>query len=174
MHLGNARTALLAWLQMRAIGGAVIMRIEDLDQGRCRPHFEQAIYDDLRWLGLDWDEGPDVGGPHAPYRQSERGEHYAEAESRLQTYACSCSRKEVREATLAPHGAEPVYPGTCRERVTQPDRPLALRWAVPEGLVEVVDELCGMVRQDVAIGVGDFVLRRSDGAWAYQPRGRRR
>ncbi len=168
MHLGNARTALLAWLQVRAAGGRFVMRIEDLDRGRCRPAYERGVLEDLRWLLLDWDEGPDVGGPFGPYRQSECATVYEQACATLRTYACTCSRKEVREATLAPHGAEPVYPGTCREGATRPGRPSALRWRAPEGLVEVEDALLGTLRQDIAREGGDFVVRRSDGAWAYQ------
>ena len=168
MHLGNARTALLAWLQVRAAGGRFVMRIEDLDRGRCRPAYERGVLEDLRWLQLDWDEGPDVGGPFGPYRQSECSETYARGCARLDTYACTCSRKEVREATLAPHGAEPVYPGTCREGPTHPDRPAALRWRAPAGTIAVDDAWLGTLRQDIAHDVGDFVVRRSDGAWAYQ------
>jgi glutamyl-tRNA synthetase len=168
MHLGNARTALLAWLQVRAAGGHIVMRIEDVDPGRCRAEHEVALLADLRWLGLDWDEGPDVGGDFGPYRQSERDELYARALDRLDTYPCTCTRREVREATLAPAGGEPVYPGTCREGVGHPDRPRAIRWRAPAGEVEIEDAVYGSARQDVAREVGDFVLRRSDGAWAYQ------
>ena len=168
LHLGNARTALLAWLQVRAAGGVLVLRVEDLDRGRSRPDFEAMMLRDLAWLGLDWDEGPDVGGPYGPYRQSARSDLYARAAARLQTFACTCTRKEVREATLAPHGAEPVYPGTCRMRPTHPERPAALRWRVPAGIVEVEDALAGVVRQDARTQIGDFVLRRTDGAWAYQ------
>ncbi len=144
------------------------MRVEDLDPGRSRAHFERDQLADLRWLGLDWDEGPDVGGPHGPYRQSERSAAYEDAASRLDTFACTCTRREVREATLAPHGREPVYPGTCREGIRHPERPRALRWRVPAGVVELEDEVQGPRREDVAREVGDFVLRRADGAWAYQ------
>jgi len=168
MHLGNARTALLAWLQMRAAGGAFVLRIEDLDLGRTRPAYEDLLIEDLRWLGLDWDEGPDVGGPHGPYRQSEREPWYTAALARLDTYPCVCSRKEIRAATLAPHGAEPVYPGTCRERPRQSSQGGAWRWRVPQAVVRVEDAWRGAFEQDVAQEAGDFVLRRSDGAWAYQ------
>ncbi|MFV8754507.1 tRNA glutamyl-Q(34) synthetase GluQRS [Nannocystaceae bacterium ST9] len=168
LHLGNARTALLAWLQARAAGGAFVLRVEDLDPQRSKPEHERAQLDDLRWLGLDWDEGPDVGGPHAPYRQSERFDLYRAALDRLDTYPCTCTRKELRETSLAPHGAEPIYPGTCRERPSHPDRPASLRWRVPAGEVGFDDRVLGRCRQDVAREVGDFVLRRGDGAWAYQ------
>lgn len=168
LHLGNARTALLSWLWARALGGRYVMRVEDLDPGRSREQHERDQLADLRWMGLDWDEGPDVGGPHGPYRQSERGELYAAAQARLTTFECTCTRRELREATFAPHGREPVYPGTCRDGVSHPERPRAIRWRVPAGRVEVVDAVLGPHGEDVAAEVGDFVLRRSDGAWAYQ------
>src|SRR5690606_7780753 len=168
MHLGNARTALLAWLHVRAAGGAFVLRIEDLDDGRARDDYERFILDDLRWLGLDWDEGPDVGGPFGPYRQSENGARYAEACARLETYRCGCSRREIRAATFAPHGMEPIYPGTCRTREIPPERSAARRWIVPPGTIQVVDAIVGEITQDVATEVGDFVLQRRDGAWASQ------
>ncbi len=168
MHLGNARTALLAWLQVRASGGAMVMRIEDLDPGRSRKAYEACLLDDLQWLGLDWDEGPDVGGPYGPYRQSERSAVYRDALDRLDVYPCTCTRREVRAATFAPAGAEPVYPGTCRTGVAHPDRPEAIRWRVPAGIVAFEDALVGARVEDVAKTAGDFVLRRGDGAYAYQ------
>jgi glutamyl-tRNA synthetase len=168
LHLGNARTALLAWLQVRAAGGRFVLRVEDLDPQRSKPEHEQRQLDDLRWLGLDWDEGPDVGGEHGPYRQSQRGELYAAALARLDTYPCTCTRKELRETASAPHGLEPVYPGTCRDGPAHPERPASLRWAVPPGQVCFEDRILGRQCQDVATQVGDFVLRRGDGAWAYQ------
>jgi glutamyl-tRNA synthetase len=168
LHLGNARTALLAWLQVRAAGGRFVLRVEDLDPQRSRPEHEQRQLDELRWLGLDWDEGPDVGGAHGPYRQSERGELYEAALARLDRFACTCTRRELREVASAPHGAEAVYPGTCRERASHPGRPAALRWRVPAGVVCFEDLIAGRRCQDVAAEVGDVVLRRADGAWAYQ------
>lgn len=167
-HLGNARTALLAWLQIRAGGGRFVLRIEDIDPQRAKRTFEDTVLADLRWLGLDWDEGPDVGGPHGPYRQSERGEHYAAALDRLATFRCSCTRRELRDAALAPHGCEPVYPGTCVDGPADPSRPLSLRWRAPPGTARADDTLVGTLEQDVASEIGDFVLRRGDGAWAYQ------
>lgn len=168
LHLGNARTALLAWLDARSRGGSFVLRVEDLDPQRSKPEHERAQLDDLRWLGLDWDEGPDVGGPHGPYRQSQRGELYAAALARLDTYPCVCTRKELRESSLAPHGAEPIYPGTCRARSSPPGRPASQRLRVPAGTIAFEDRLLGPHAQDVAREVGDFVLRRGDGAWAYQ------
>jgi glutamyl-tRNA synthetase len=168
LHLGNARTAILAWLQVRAAHGQLVMRVEDLDPGRSRAEHEARMLEDLRWLGLDWDEGPDVGGGFGPYRQSERGDLYAAALERLESFACTCTRRELREASLAPHGAEPVYPGTCREGPSHAERPASRRWITPAGRVEVEDLIQGRFAQDVREEVGDFVLRRSDGAWAYQ------
>jgi glutamyl-tRNA synthetase len=168
LHLGNARTALLAWLSARAAGGRFVLRVEDLDPQRSKPEHEQRQLADLRWLGLDWDEGPDVGGAHGPYRQSQRGELYAAALAKLDTYPCTCTRKELRETASAPHGQEPIYPGTCRDGHTHPDRPASLRWRVPPGEVCFEDRILGRQCQDVAAQVGEFVLRRGDGAWAYQ------
>src|SRR5512140_2579256 len=122
LHLGNARTALLSWLAARAARGAYLMRVEDLDAPRVRSGAEGRILAGLRWLGLDWDEGPDVGGAFGPYRQSERMDRHAEALSRLRAsgaaYPCFCSRAEVAAAARAPHGPGdegPRYPGTCRD-----------------------------------------------------------
>ncbi|MBK6916762.1 MAG: tRNA glutamyl-Q(34) synthetase GluQRS [Deltaproteobacteria bacterium] len=166
-HLGNARTALLAWLSARASGARFVLRIEDLDPDRSQPRFEQLVIDDLRWLGLDWDEGPDVGGPHGPYRQSQRGDHYAAAIARLATYPCTCTRRELREIASAPHGVEPIYPGTCLRHGCDPTRPRSLRWRAPSGSASAHDRRLGELTQDVARDIGDFVLRRGDGAFAY-------
>lgn len=168
LHLGNARSALLAWLATRHVGGVFVMRIEDVDHQRSRPEFERRMLADLRWLGLDWDEGPDVGGAYGPYRQSERESHYVAAIEHLEVFSCSCSRRELRQAVAVEGGEEPIYPGTCRTEPRHPDRPLALRWCTPPGVVEVADALAGRLRQDVRVEVGDFLLRRRDGAWAYQ------
>lgn len=171
LHLGNARTALLSWLQIRALGGRYIMRVEDLDTQRCKPAFERAMLEDLQWLGLDWDEGPDVDGPQGPYRQSQCAELYAEAARQLDTYPCTCTRKELREAVRAPHGATPVYPGTCRNGPSHPERSAALRVRVEPGPGSVVhfdDAIAGPQCESIAEAVGDFAVRRSDGAWAYQ------
>ena len=181
LHLGNARTALLAWLQARAAGGRFVLRVEDLDFGRVRPGLREAQLADLRWLGLDWDEGPDVGGPFAPYLQSQRQERYAEALRRLEEmgaiFECFCSRKEISAAASAPHGAEdegPAYPGTCRalseeEREQRRARgPSALRFVVPPGEITFEDLLHGPQSFSPAAETGDFVVRRKDGVAAYQ------
>src|SRR5512142_14390 len=181
LHLGNARTALLSWLAARAAGGAYLMRVEDLDTPRVRPGAEERILAGLRWLGLDWDEGPDVGGPFAPYRQSERAALYAGALARLRAagaaYPCFCSRAEVAAAALAPHGPGdegPRYPGTCRElppaeveRRSRTRLP-AWRFRVPAGSVSFRDGVQGDQARDVAAETGDFVVARADGIPAYQ------
>ncbi len=173
MHLGNARTALLAWQQVRRAGGRFALRIEDLDRDRCRPEWELALREDLAWLGLTWD----VEGP----RQSERGAAYEAALAQLardgHLYECYCSRAEVRAAS-APHGPSddgPIYPGTCRtltvgdrERRRAEGRRPALRLRVEPGVIAFDDVLHGVVAQDVAATVGDFIVRRSDGLHAYQ------
>lgn len=162
MHLGNARTALLAWLHSRSQGGQHLLRIEDLDTGRVRPGAADLIRRDLDWLGLDWD---------FEYIQSERTEHYHFALRQLTTYPCTCTRRQIAETALAsagaPHGPEAVYPGTCR---TQPatDAPAARRWKVPDETSCFTDgwthtTLC----QQLPGEVGDFVVRRSDGVYAY-------
>ena len=168
LHLGHARTALLAWLQTREAGGQFVLRLENLDAGRVRRGSSDGILRDLEWLGLDWDEGWDVGGPHAPYTQAERQDLYSASAARLPTYPCTCSRLEVLQAASAPHGVEARYPGTCRAGVTHADRRAALRWKVPDLEVRVTDGLNGEIVENVARVVGDITIRRNDGAWAYQ------
>ena len=200
LHLGNARTALLAWLWTASERGAFLLRVEDLDRPRCRRELEAGQLEDLAWLGLTWDEGPDPSpphterGPHGPYRQSERTAVYEEALLRLTAqgliYPCFCSRAEIRAAAAkpqtaeateasAPHGDDPGsegprYPGTCanlssaqrseRARTRQP----ALRLRVPAGIVAFDDALAGPQQFDPAAEVGDFVVKRADGLFAYQ------
>jgi glutamyl-tRNA synthetase len=156
------------------------MRVEDLDGPRVRPGLEARILEELRWLGLDWDEGPDVGGALGPYRQSERGERYAGALERLReaglVYPCFCSRAEIAQASQAPHAGDdgPRYPGTCRdlgeaERAARSARRLpAWRFRVPEGPVDFDDGIHGRCSFDVAATVGDFVVARADGVPSYQ------
>ncbi len=181
LHLGNLRTALLAWLFARCAGGQFVLRIEDLDQPRVRPGASERMLFDLRWLGLDWDEGPDTGGPYAPYTQSERQEMYTTYLQRLEdkglVYPCYCSRAEIARAASAPQGDEgPCYPGTCR-RLTQAQRRQhvannrrpSLRFRVDdERLVSFTDLLVGPVEQQVQQAIGDFIVCRSDGIFAYQ------
>jgi glutamyl-tRNA synthetase len=156
------------------------MRVEDLDGPRVRPGLEARILDELRWLGIDWDEGPDVGGAHGPYRQSERAGRYAAALDRLRAeglaYPCFCSRAEIAQASQAPHPSEegPRYPGTCRglspeERAARAARrPPAWRCRVPDGPVPFRDRFHGECTFDVSATVGDFVVARADGVPAYQ------
>lgn len=179
MHLGNAWTALLAWLQVRSLGGDVVLRVEDLDPDRSRPEYTDRIIRDLAWLGLDWDEGPDIGGPCGPYRQDERRHLYAAALDALVArglvYPCLCTRAEIRAAASAPHPGEDesAYPGTCRPRPgagerAHPGRQPALRLIVPDQTIAFADGLHGRFAQNLARACGDFVLRRADGVHAYQ------
>lgn len=165
MHLGNVFSALLAWLSVRSAGGKMILRIEDLDPDRCRPEYAAQLRRDLEWLGLDW------GEEQTP--QSQRTEAYAEAFARLDTYPCYCSRNELHAAS-APHASDGavIYAGTCRdltaaERAAKTRRP-AWRVRVPDEEVSFVDGLQGEVRENLARECGDFILRRSDGVYAYQ------
>src|SRR5256886_12193143 len=181
LHLGNLRTALLAWLFARCSGGQFVLRIEDLDRPRVRPGASERMLFDMRWLGLDWDEGPDVGGPYAPYIQSERQEIYTMYLQRLLDkgliYPCYCSRAEIARAASAPHGNEgPRYPGTCRyltqaqcRQYEAHNRRPAMRFRVDdERTISFIDLLVGPVEQQVQQTVGDFIVCRSDGIFAYQ------
>ncbi len=177
MHLGNAWTALLAWLQVRSQGGDIVLRVEDLDPDRSRPEYTEQIMRDLAWLGLDWDEGPDVGGPYRPYRQDERRGLYAAALDTLTerglVYPCYCTRAEIRAAASAPHPGEDegAYPGTCRPengRTPPPGRQPALRLVVPDETIAFTDGVRVRVAQNLAHACGDFVVRRADGVHAYQ------
>ena len=177
LHLGNLRTALVAWLQARLVGGAFILRIEDLDRPRVRPGCAEAMLRDLRWLGLDWDEGPDCDGPCAPYTQSERDKFYHCALDYLlrknQLFHCYCSRKDLAQAASAPHEGDitVMYPGTCRA-VANSDatdaRSAALRFRAPAHDIAFHDQVYGPQQQQLAREVGDFVVRRSDHLVAYQ------
>jgi glutamyl-tRNA synthetase len=177
LHLGSAASALLGWLFARSAGGAFVLRVEDIDTPRVRPGVEARQMDDLGWLGLGWDEGPDVGGPYAPYRQSERTSLYNRALASLAvrglTYYCDCSRAEIARVASAPHAGDegPRYPGTCREHGMKPrdfKRPPAVRLKVPPREVALEDRLKGSIVENVESVVGDFVLRRGDGVYAYQ------
>lgn len=181
--MGNIRTALLAWLQARLAGGRFILRMDDLDQPRVVAGSAEQILDDLRWLGIDWDEGPDVGGPHAPYVQSGRIDHYNRAFDHLQAraliYPCYCSRKDIREAASAPHEPGHVlkYLGTCRpcesmnegvKTTEKLNKPAAWRFQVNDKPVYINDCVFGDFEQNLANEVGDFVIKRRDGLFAYQ------
>lgn len=177
LHLGNLRTALVAWLQARVMGGVFVMRMEDLDASRNRAGCAQRILRDLRRLGIDWDEGPEAGGALGPYSQLERGTLYGAAFDRLhdagRIFPCFCSRKDIREAASAPHGAAVVYPGTCRLPAASGGRrpggrEPAWRFTVDNSEIGFHDCLQGMYRQNLAREVGDFVIKRRDEIFAYQ------
>ncbi|MEW6553917.1 MAG: glutamate--tRNA ligase [Actinomycetota bacterium] len=179
LHLGSARTALFNWLFARGQDGVMVLRVEDTDPTRSSRDLEAAILDDLRWLGLDWDEGPDMGGPHAPYRQSERGEIYREHAARLReagrAYPCYCTPEELEESkrrALA-EGRTPIYDGACRgltprerEAREAEGRLPALRFRAAEGEVAFQDLLRGFVRFPPGV-VGDFIIVRSDGSAGF-------
>lgn len=177
LHLGNIRTALVAWLQARLHGARFVMRMEDLDTERARDQFAAGILEDLKWIGIEWDEGPDMGGSAGPYTQSERAAIYDEVIAALmergEVFSCTCTRKELREASSAPHGKTPVYPGTCRApdaalRAARAGRPASLRWIVPPGEWAVEDVVYGRYGHVLTDEVGDLIVRRSDGLYAYQ------
>jgi glutamyl-tRNA synthetase len=152
------------------VGGGFVMRVEDIDGPRVMPGAAQALLDDLAWLGLDWDEGPDVGGSRGPYVQSERTERYLESLGRLRdaglVYPCTCSRREIAELASAPHGgAGPLYPGTCRTGPSHPERAAAWRFRL-DAPPTFHDRLRGP--SPSGLGAGDFVVARADGVFAYQ------
>ncbi len=179
LHVGGARTAIFNWLFAKKAKGVFVLRIEDTDLTRSTPESEKALLEDLRWLGLDWGEGPEKGGPYAPYRQSERLELYREAAGGLvqrgHAYPCFCSEAELeskrREALKL--GKQPQYDGTCRgltpDEVAarrQARRPEVLRFKVPPGKITVADLIRGPVELPTSM-VGDFVLLRSNGLPTY-------
>ncbi len=185
LHVGHARTFAVA--ATRAGNAGLILRIEDLDQPRCREEFCAAAIDDLRWLGLDWTEGPEVGGPHAPYRQCERTAWYLDVWRRLEAagaiYPSPHSRRDVDEAATAPHeprpsetgadtDAEPLFPPSLRpalwDRAATPGA-VAWRFRVPDGrTIEFDDGLAGRVRRTAGVDFGDFVVWRRDDLPAYE------
>jgi glutamyl-tRNA synthetase len=179
LHLGNARTALLAWASARAQGGAFVVRVEDLDPPRTVASAVAGNLEELRWLGLDWDEGPDVGGPRGPYRQSERGARYATALGVLATAGRLAedwlSRKDLSEVASAPHGpAGAVYGPRERARSARlaearrgEGRAPSWRARFEPGTVVADDVRRGRRAFDVATEIGDVLVRRSDGLWAY-------
>jgi len=179
LHLGNARTALFNWLFARHAGGDFILRIEDTDTARSTAESEAAILDDLRWLGLTWDEGPDAAGDYGPYRQSERGELYRREADRLlaegRAYPCYCTDEELetRREDARARGVEPHYDGRCRnlsddERAAHEaaGRKPVYRVRGPEHDVEIEDMVRGRVSFDRGM-LGDFIILRSDGRPTY-------
>lgn len=179
MHLGNVFTALVSWLSVRSRGGKWILRIEDLDPQRSKMDYARQIEEDLAWLGLDYDEGGiDGNGEHGPYLQSQRGSIYEDALRRLNesglTYRCHCTRADIM-ATQAPHESDGrvVYHGTCRPASAPPfenhdGSSGATRLFVPDEDISFTDMVFGRQSVNLSHHCGDFVLRRADGAWAYQ------
>jgi len=192
LHLGNAWSFFLAWLSARAENGSLFLRMEDIDPERSRPEWIDGIIRDLRWLGLDWDEAPSCApseGSGAVFMQSRRGAYYNGMLERLQAqklvYPCFCTRRELRELAGAPHGAADglgdagaAYPGTCRsltpeqrEEKRLSGKHASLRLRCPEGEAgrqDFHDLAAGRQSMTITECGGDFVLRRSDGVWAYQ------
>ena len=175
LHIGGVRTALFNWLWARKTGGTFVLRIEDTDQARSTPESRQVILDSLSWLGLDWDEGPDVGGAFGPYTQMERLPIYGEHATRLveqgKAYRCYCTKEELDRAREELKAKDPKaqfkYPGTCRDRKDQPDLPFVIRYrADTSGEVTYVDKVFGEVRTPNK-ELQDFVLLRSDGIPLY-------
>jgi len=194
LHIGHAMTFWHAQERAREAGGKLVLRIEDLDRDRCRKEFADAIGEDLRWFGLDWDEGPDIGGPFASYVQSERRRYYFEAWEKLRVggfiYPCKCSRKDVMRASLAPHEEEPIYPGTCRPRGSVVEAAVSVadatdlqatrlplqttatthwRFRVPDDeRIDFLDERVGKQSAVAGCDFGDFIVWRRDDVPAYQ------
>jgi glutamyl-tRNA synthetase len=197
LHLGHARTFWMAQQRARINGGTLVLRNEDLDSTRFKMEFVPAMIEDLRWFGFEWQEGPDCGGPFAPYNQSERMDVYRAALEKLRAgnfiYPCTCSRKDIRQAVRAPHAEddEVIYPGTCRPKessgtgvspvcftfVRKPETHgrdaratrFSWRFRVPDGeTISFVDGNCGEQRFVAGKDFGDFVVWRGDGVPAYQ------
>lgn len=165
MHLGNVFSALLSWLSAKSKGGEWLLRIEDIDPGRSRQEYADLLMDDLDWLGLPWD-----GTPVYQSQRSDIYEHYyAQLCRQGLTYACYCTRADLL-ATQAPHESDGrvVYKGTCRHLPPQPGRAAATRLMVPDESIAFQDGHYGTMEVNLARQVGDFIIRRKDGAWAYQ------
>lgn len=165
MHLGNVFSALLSWLSAKSQGGQWLLRIEDIDPGRSRQAYADLLMNDLEWLGLSWD-----GEPVYQSQRSDIYEHYFQMlKAQGMTYPCYCTRADLL-ATQAPHESDGrvVYPGTCRHLPPQPGKPAATRLIVPDSDISFVDGHYGAQSVNLAHQVGDFIIRRKDGAWAYQ------
>lgn len=179
LHLGHARTFLIAAERAKQARGILVLRNEDLDPDRCRPEFADAMLEDLRWLGIEWQEGPDCGGPHVPYSQSQRREHYVEVWKRLRDggflYPCTCSRKDLAQSATAPNDSddEPIYPGKCRGRIDAEnfENPGGVNWRfrVPDGeVITFADQNFGPRSYTTGKDFGDFIVWRRDDVPAYQ------
>lgn len=164
LHLGHVANALWVWGVADALGGRVLLRIEDHDRGRCRPEYERALLEDLEWLGLR----PHLG----PVRQSDAGPAYAEALASLErrglVYACDCSRKVIAGDAGDVANEEPRYPGRCRERGLAPGPGRGLRLRLGPGVERFTDALLGEQRQEPSAQCGDLLLRDRNGNWTYQ------
>lgn len=174
LHRGHARTFWIAQERARAAGGTMILRNDDLDRDRVRPEYVRGMIEDMQWLGLQWTEGPDLGGQHAPYDQSARLPIYREAFDRLRAagllFPCTCSRKDVLLAVGAPHPGEeePVYPGTCRAK-HHTGGPANWRFRVPDGEeISFCDGDLGPQSARAGTDFGDFLVWRRDGLPSYQ------
>jgi glutamyl-tRNA synthetase len=177
LHVGHARTFWIAQRRANEHGGLLVLRNEDLDPARSKSEFARAMIDDLRWFGFAWQEGPDIGGPFAPYNQSERFHLYQTALEQLRTagviYPCTCSRKDIQQAAQAPHAAddEAIYPGTCRGNLKSqiPNSKFSWRFRVPDGeAISFEDENFGPKSFVAGKDFGDFVVWRHDGVPSYQ------
>jgi glutamyl-tRNA synthetase len=190
MHLGHARTFWTAQQRSKAHGGTLVLRNEDLDHARCRPAFVTAMIEDLKWFGIEWQEGPDCGGPFGPYNQSQRHDLYQAAFESLRdaglVYPCTCSRQDVLRALQAPHAGEdePVYPGTCRPTqdgarskrsadhqidILSSRAPVHWRFRVPDGeAICFIDAVCGAQQFTAGHDFGDFIVWRQDNSPSYQ------
>jgi glutamyl-tRNA synthetase len=175
LHIGGVRTALFNWLWARKTRGVFVLRIEDTDQERSTQESVRVILESLKWLGLTWDEGPEVGGSRGPYTQMERLSIYAEYAERLiherKAYRCYCTKEELEAQRAALKARDPKatfkYPGTCRDRKPEPELPFVVRFRSPEaGVVTYVDKVFGEVTTPNA-AQQDFVLLRSDGVPLY-------
>jgi glutamyl/glutaminyl-tRNA synthetase len=183
LHLGHARTFWTAYERALSAEGMLIFRDEDLDPQRSRPDFARAMLEDLRWLGIRWDEGPDIGGPFAPYVQSQRRDVYVQAWRELlqcgAIYPCSCSRRDLAEAAQAPHESmrahdpndEPIYSGRCRHEKSSAGAPggVAWRFRVPDGeTISFHDLAAGPQQFTAGVDFGDYIVWRRDDVPAYQ------
>jgi glutamyl/glutaminyl-tRNA synthetase len=182
LHLGHAATFWTACQRSVAAHGVLVLRMEDLDPQRSRPEFAAAAIEDLRWLGIEWQEGPDVGGPDAPYTQSSRLALYLSALHKLiaagMVYPCRCTRKDLAQMAQAPHEDEPVYPGTCRPDGKATGSAILVdsamagvnwRFRVKDGeAIEFQDGYFGPQRFVAGKDFGDFLVWRKDGVPAYQ------
>ncbi len=180
LHLGHACTFWTAFRRARAHNGVLLLRNEDLDPQRSKREFVDAMIEDMRWLGMEWDEGPDVGGPYGPYAQSERRSFYLHAWRKLRDggfiFPCTCSRKDLAQAPSAPHDAddEPIYPGRCHCRISHAcsyETPAGVNWRfrVPDGETVAFDDLHQGPQAYIAgRDFGDFLVWRRDDVPAYQ------